>query len=117
MNEHLERIKNLRIDNDLYQTDVAAVIGTTQQYYGKYENGEHYLPLRALIKLADYYGVSTDYLLARTKCKEGVDGLNRALAADLSTGDVISSILSLSDQSRVKALDYIKLLAANEQRI
>ena len=57
-----QRIKDLREDADKTQTEVAEYLGTTAQYYGKYENGERELPFARAIKLAQYYNVSLDYL-------------------------------------------------------
>ena len=60
-----EIIRDLREDHDLKQSDIAGILGTSQQYYSKYEAGKFELPVRFLIKLADYYGVSADYLLGK----------------------------------------------------
>jgi transcriptional regulator with XRE-family HTH domain len=70
-------LRELREDNDLKQSEVATLIGTTQQQYSNYETGESELPLHALAILADHYNVSADYLMGRTECREGVTGLNR----------------------------------------
>lgn len=66
MKNHIERLKDLREDNDLTQEEVGKIIGTTKQYYQKYEKGTHPLPIRHLVKLAKYYQTSTDYLLGLT---------------------------------------------------
>lgn len=63
MKECTEIIRDLREDKDLKQSEVAELIGTTQQQYSKYENGNTEIPARVIVKLADFYGVSTDYLL------------------------------------------------------
>lgn len=71
------RLRDLREDSDKTQADVAKYLGTTAQYYGKYEKGERELPFARAIELADLYGVSLDYIAGRTKIKEqSVDGLN-----------------------------------------
>ena len=62
-------IKNLRIDNDLKQSDLASYLSIDQTTYSKYELGRLSIPVDVLIKLADYYGVSVDYLLGRTNYK------------------------------------------------
>ena len=66
---HVERIKELREDSDLLQKDVAAVLGTTQQVYSRYEKGENEIPIRHIITLARFYKVSTDYILGLTDKK------------------------------------------------
>ena len=60
------RIRDLREDKDLNQTEVATYLGMSQTGYSKYETGENDIPTGILIKLADFYGVSTDYILNRT---------------------------------------------------
>ena len=60
------RIRDLREDKDLNQTQVAKILGMSQPGYSKYETGENDLPTAILIKLADFYDVSIDYLLNRT---------------------------------------------------
>ncbi|MDY4676014.1 MAG: helix-turn-helix transcriptional regulator [Candidatus Borkfalkiaceae bacterium] len=60
------RIRDLREDKDLNQTEVAKMLGMSQTGYSKYETGENDIPTDILIKLADFYDVSVDYLLNRT---------------------------------------------------
>lgn len=61
-----KRIRNLREDKDLNQTQVAKYLEMSQTGYSKYETGENDLPTEVLIKLADFYDVSIDYMLDRT---------------------------------------------------
>ncbi|MCM1305976.1 MAG: helix-turn-helix domain-containing protein [Bacteroides sp.] len=60
------RIRDLREDCDLNQTAVAKMLGMSQTGYSKYETGENDVPTAVLIKLADFYGTSVDYLLGLT---------------------------------------------------
>ncbi len=64
-----ERIKNLREDNDKMQKEIASVLNITQQQYSLYEREIRDIPVDLLIKLADYYKVTTDYILNRTNKK------------------------------------------------
>lgn len=61
--EYWEILRELREDRDLRQAEIAAVLGTTQQVYSRYENGVNELPIRHLIALCRYYRVSADYVL------------------------------------------------------
>lgn len=61
--EYFERIKNLRIDADKTQQEIADLIQTGQSYYAKYENGKRPLPIDRLRELCIYYNVSADYIL------------------------------------------------------
>ena len=60
------RLRDLREDSDRNQTELAAMLGMSQTGYSKYETGENEIPVSILIKLADIYQTSTDYLLGRT---------------------------------------------------
>lgn len=61
--DYCERLRGLREDADKSQAEIATVLGTTQQYYGKYEAGKRPLPIDRLYVLCNYYGVSADYIL------------------------------------------------------
>lgn len=61
-----ERIRNLREDKDLVQTDMAKVLNCSQRVYSHYERGERDIPTEILIKLADFHNTSADYILGRT---------------------------------------------------
>lgn len=63
MKTYVDIIRELREDRDLTQKDIAALLGTTQQVYSRYEKGENEMPLRHLITLCKYYKVSADYIL------------------------------------------------------
>ena len=60
------RIRDLREDHDWTQTAVAHMLSMSQTGYSKYETGENDVPTHILIKLADIYGTSIDYLLGQT---------------------------------------------------
>ena len=63
---YFRRLADLRVDRDMGQKEIAAYLNMTRQVYGNYERGEQELPVWALIKLADLYQTSTDYILGRT---------------------------------------------------
>jgi transcriptional regulator with XRE-family HTH domain len=65
-----ERIRNLREDHDLKQEDIARLLHCTQACYSHYETGKRDIPTEVLRTLADFYHVSTDYLLGQTGRKE-----------------------------------------------
>ncbi len=65
-----ERIRNLREDNDLTQTDLANHLHISQRTYSYYETGGHDIPTNILVALGDFYNVSIDYLLERTDKKD-----------------------------------------------
>ncbi len=61
--DYIKRIRDLREDNDLTQEQIANILNTSQTMYARYERGANELPIRHLLTLADYYKVSTDYIL------------------------------------------------------
>ena len=65
-----QRIRNLREDNDLTQTDIANILNVSQRAYSRYENAERSVPIEVLIALSKHYGVSIDYLLNQTDVKK-----------------------------------------------
>ena len=65
-----KRLRDLREDFDMNQTQIAKIIGMSQTGYSKYETGENDIPTEILIKLADFYNISVDYILNRTDKKE-----------------------------------------------
>lgn len=60
------RIRDLREDKDLNQTQIAKILGMSQTGYSKYETGENDIPTAVLIQLARFYNTSIDYLLGET---------------------------------------------------
>ena len=64
------RIRDLREDRDLKQKEISDYLMCDQSLYSKFERLERPLPLELADKLADYYGVSVDYLIGRTNRKE-----------------------------------------------
>ncbi len=67
MKAYCELLRELRENRDLKQSDIAAVLNTTQQVYSRYETGINELPLRHLVTLCRFYQVSADYLLGLNK--------------------------------------------------
>ena len=69
MYNHYPRIRDLREDKDLTQTDIANLLNMKQSQYFRYEKGYRDIPTDILIKLADFYNTTTDYILGRTNKK------------------------------------------------
>lgn len=60
---YMKRLRDLREDNDKTQQQVADYLQTSQTMYARYERGANELPIRHLVSLCRYYGVSADYIL------------------------------------------------------
>ena len=63
------RLKGLREDADIRQKELAQYLHIRQNTYSQYENAQRQLPIEVLLRLADFYDVSTDYILGRTDIK------------------------------------------------
>lgn len=67
-----QRIQDLRIDSDLSQKKIGEILHISQRSYSHYETGSRNIPLEMLIRLADYYDTTIDYLVGRTDNKEPI---------------------------------------------
>lgn len=68
--DYITRIRNLREDSDKTQQEIADYLGTSQTMYARYERGANEMPVRHLIRLAQYYHVSLDYLCGLSNTKK-----------------------------------------------
>ena len=59
------RLKELRLEKNLTQQQLATVLNISRAVYGRYENGTRAVPIEVLWELADFYGESVDYLIGR----------------------------------------------------
>lgn len=66
MKAYVKKIRDLREDHDKTQQEIADYLGTSQTMYARYERGANELPIRHLMMLCKYYGVSADYILGLT---------------------------------------------------
>ncbi len=63
---YFKRLEDLRIDADKTQKEIAQILNCEREVYRRYEKGIYEIPVWALIKLSEFYGVSTDYILGLT---------------------------------------------------
>jgi len=59
----IQNIRKIRMERGYSQLDIAEILNTTQQQYSKYENGQNEIPVRHVITLCKFYGISSDWLL------------------------------------------------------
>mgnify|MGYP000521292232 FL=1 len=67
-----QRIQDLRVDSDLSQRQLGEILHISQRSYSHYETGSRNIPIEMLIRLADYYDTTIDYLVGRTDNKEPI---------------------------------------------
>lgn len=84
---YYKRIRDLREDNDKSQKEIANYLTITQQQYSLYEKGDREIKIGLLIKLADYYNVSLDYITGRTNNKGGI-GCTRAKTIEQHNNEI-----------------------------
>lgn len=105
-----EFLAELRKEKGYLQKEVAAYLNVTVATISNYEKGVHTPDLDTLGKLADFYDVSTDYLLQRTKYKASINTLNKPLSADYTLSDLMNTTLELDQHNTQSLLDYYELL-------
>ena len=115
MKSVMELLYELRVDHDLTQAEVGAVLGISQQHYSKYETGEYELPLRHFISLANYYQVSADYLIGRHHNLELKEEEMVYLTDQYSCGNLLRGVMGLSTKGRQAVLEYVHFLQLKEQ--
>ena len=111
-----EILRELREDRDLKQSDVAALLGTSQQYYSKYETGKYEMPVHYVVALADFYGVSVDYLLGRTACRIRLEEYQKPIVAGYTADELLADVLTLDTKGRQSVRDYIELQKKASQK-
>ena len=107
-----QRIRDLREDADKTQAEIAEYLGTTAQYYGKYEKGERELPLSRAIELADFYGVSLDFLAGRSDIRT----ISPNIILDTDEALLVSRFRLLSERNKGKAELFIEQLFESQIR-
>lgn len=106
-----EFLAKLRKEKGILQKELAAYLNMTVGTVSNYEKGVHMPDLNTLIKLADFYDVSTDYLLQRTRYKANISTLNKPLSADYTLSDLMNTTLELDRHNVNALLDYCELLS------
>lgn len=100
----MERLKELRTARGLLQKDVAAVLGIDRTTYVKYEKGQSEPSFDILTKLADYFGVSVDYLLGKTDIKKTPPGSPLTQLYHKTTAVSIASIRKIQKKMQTSTV-------------
>ena len=110
MKPYCELLRELREGRDLKQSDIAAVLGTTQQVYSRYETGRVDLPLRHLKALTSYYQVSADYILGNSPLPQIPPELSSPFTPKITNGELLSYVQSFRPGSKRRLIEYINYL-------
>lgn len=103
-------LRDLREDNDIKQETIAKYLGVSQQTYSNYENGHREIPITVVKELAEFYKVSTDYLLRSDTSYLGSMDMNALYIDDISMHDIVYDMQTLDDASRKDLVKYIRFL-------
>jgi transcriptional regulator with XRE-family HTH domain len=110
-----ERLQLLRKRHNLSQKELAAHLKFTVSTISNYEQDIHFPDLNTLCSLADYYHVSTDYLLGRTECVYPLETLRNRLTQKYSGIRLIHTVLGLKGKNISALMDYLDLLERRER--
>lgn len=104
-------LTNLREEKGVYQKELASHLNVSIATISNYENGVHHPDLDTLCQIADYFGVTTDYLLGRSPYVFDTNTLARPLTKDYTVADFLDTTLNLSKRdisSLLEFADYLK---------
>lgn len=119
MNKLPETLKRLRQQKGVYLKEVAPFLGVSVGSVSNYEHGVHSPDPDTLIQLADYYGVSIDYLVGHTDCPYPVSTINRKIYGEYTVRKFLELLDRLPDQEMqylVYVLEMFELRATSEKR-
>ena len=110
----MDRLKQLRLSAGLTQAQVSAFLNISQQAYANYESGKREPDYKTLSALADYFCVSTDYLLGRAE-----DEPSRSLDERLRGIDfaLYGEVQDMTDEEKQDVLDYIQYKKSKKERL
>ena len=111
-----EILAKLRKERNLGQKELAAFLSLSTGTISNYENGVHFPDLNTLCKLAEYFGVTTDYLLNRTNYRYDPKKMSQRLSQDYTLSDVVDVVLSCSESSVDHLMEYALFLRARQEK-
>ncbi len=111
-----QKIKKLRSEKGVCQKELAIFLNLSVGTISNYEKGVHSPDLNTLSKIADFFGVTTDYLLDRTDHRFAPDTLSRHLTVDYTVADLVNTTLELSPQKVTSVIDFVSFLQSKESK-
>lgn len=110
-----EILTSLREERGIYQKELAAILKVSVGTVSNYENNIHFPDQEALLQLANYFGVTVDYLLGRTSYRYSLDTLNEEYAPGMTVAELVDIIQHFSPQNTASFLDYVELLQLRQK--
>ena len=108
-------LTEFRENKGIYQKELASQLNVSISTISNYENGVHLPDLPTLCQIADFFDVSTDYLLGRTPYAGNFRTLQQPLRKDYTVTDLINTTLELPPRELVSMLDYIEYLKQRQK--
>lgn len=112
-----EKLYQLRTERGIYQKQLAEFLGVSIGTISNYENGVHYPDLATLCRFAEYFHVTTDYLLNLTRNDMSVDKLNIKLDDGYTVGTALNLMETLSLDSRKKMVKYLAMIRICDEEL
>lgn len=109
-------LTQLRKERDIGQKEIASYLKVSIGTISNYENNVHSPDLAMLCRLADYFGVTTDYLLGRTAYRGDLKVLNRHVSDEYTVTDVINTVLTLDSGTVDHLMEYAEFLQVRHER-
>lgn len=107
----------LRHERGILQKELAEYLGVSIGTVSNYEHGVHNPDPETLKKLSDFFEVSTDYLLERTRYRYSPECLNKPVTMEYTAGDIMNISLELNIRNREALADYLKLLILRNEKM
>lgn len=112
-----ERLYQLRTERGIYQKQLAEYLEVSIGTISNYENSVHYPDLTTLCRFAEYFHVTTDYLLNLTDNTIPIDGLNVEMAANYTVGTALNTMLELSGPGRMQLARYLNMVQTCDREL
>jgi len=109
-----EKLYNLRSKQGVFQKELAAYLHVSISAISSYENDIHFPELKTLVKIAQYFHVSTDYLLGRTEYVAPIEDTGIELLERYTVADIMNTIIELPPERRDDLVRYIDLLKLSD---
>lgn len=106
-----DMLSERRNDKKLLQKDVAKMLNVTSTTISNYENGVHYPDLENIVKLADFFETSIDYLVGRTDYTGNMSDINTPVSTGVTLGSLLNQISQITNKDDLKLLsDFLLFL-------
>lgn len=103
-------LTKLRIEKGIYQKELAIYLNVSVGTVSNYETDKHFPDPKSLCKIADFFGVTTDYLLERNNYRYNPELLSTPFTDSYTLSDFVNTTLELTPQNKYALTDYAELL-------